>query len=258
MWDLIKRNFSQRANLLYFFNAILILYIIGVGLGSHFVQILPPVNFLPTLGTASDIVTGMIIILAALSFSGKKAHRQIDGYLAIHVSKLDIFWSKVITLTIQYVNLILVDVILSVVVQHFMTPGKYINRRTPHVMAIAVGANVLYVFLLASITVLFSTLIKNEAGTIAAGFGFRFLGTAIAGIFMILLYSHRWLKWNPFNALFVGGSYSQINNPIYHAMTKMSMPNAIGSAIIYGIIYLFFAYLIFSRYYKRTEHSSKN
>lgn len=258
MWDLIKKNLSQRAKLLYIFNSILILYIIGVGLGSHFVQILPAINFLPTLGTASDIVTGMIIILAALSFSGKSAHQEIDTLLAANHSKLNIFWSKVVTLIIQYADLILIDAAVSIIVQYFMTQHKYITGDSLHTMAVAIGANVLYSLLLSSVTTLFSTLIKGCEGTIVAGFGFRFLGTAIAGGFMILLYNHRWLKWNPFNALFVGGSYSQINNPIYHDMTKMSMPNAIGSAIIYSIIYLFFAYFIFSRYYQSNYPSSKN
>ncbi len=247
MWDLIKTNFSQRRKLLYFFNAVIILYLLGVSLGSRFAQLLPTEDFLPKLGTASDIVVLMSIILAAMSFASRSAKSQISQASQEGSSRLDLFWSKIITLIIQYVDLIIIDAGFAFIFQALIFKGKYDNFHSIYIMAIAVCANALYVFLLGSVTILFSTFAKSAEGALVAGLGFRYLGTIIAGGFMILLYHHRWLKWNPFNCLFVGGSEGQITDPMYHAMTKMTMPDVILSAIVYSLIYLFFAYLIFER-----------
>lgn len=253
MWDLIKKDFNQKQRLLYLFDAILIIYIIGVGLGSRFELIIPPATFMQPLGTGIYVITEIMIILTALTFTGKKTHQQISHDLADRISYDRLFWSRVIDLFIDYLDLVVVALAASLVAQRFIFKNKFLNYRTLHTMGISIGSNFMLVFLLVSATILFSTLIKSIRGAIAAGIGFQYLGSVLAAPIMILLYSHKWLKWNPFNCLFV---QFQINNPINHTMTKLSMVDSIASAIIYGLIYLFFAYLLFSKFNRIKKHQT--
>ena len=253
MWNLIKRNFQQRIKLLYLFNAILILYVIGVSLSCKYEQLMPSINFLPSLGTAVNFITAMIIILAALSFSGKRAHQQISKFLMTRATKINVFWSKIIVLLIQYLELAAVTFIFSILTQRIIFHGKYLIPNTAHViyvMGTTISGNFIYSSLLVSATILFSNVIKSAAGTMAASFGLQYLGEIPMGGFMILVYHHRWLKFNPFNFLFV---QNQIVKPINHTMSKISMVGAVVGSIFYTIIFLLFAYLAFIKNSKQTK-----
>ena len=253
MWDLIKKDFNQKQRLLYLFDAILIVYTIGVGLGSRFELIIPPATFMQPLGTGIYVITDIMILLTAITFTGKKTRQRISADLVQQISYDQIFWSKIINLFIDYLDLVIVAFASSLVAQRFIFRDKFLNYQTLHTMGISIGANFMLVFLLVAITILFSTLIKSIRGAIAAGIGFQYLGSVLAAPIMILLYHHKWLKWNPFNCLFV---QFQINSPINHTMTKLSMLDSITSTIIYGLIYLFFAYLLFSKFNRTKKHQT--
>lgn len=250
MWDLIRRNFDQSQRLVFCLNALVVLYIIGVGLATRFVSVLPAPNYTQALATGVYIFPAIMIIFTACLFTGKKNQRQYQFDAAKGITFDQVFWSKVITLLLDYISLAIVGFASTLIMEFLIFHDRYLNAGSIHLMEISVGANFMLTFILVSITILFATLIKSVKGTIAAGLGFQYLGSTLAAPFMILLYSHQWLRWNPFNCLFV---QYQINKPINHTMTKLSMPASLFSVIFYALLYLLFAYLIFSRVYPRIK-----
>lgn len=248
MWKLIERNFGRENKLLYWLDVILAIYVIGTGLASHYEMIIAPIDYIRSLGTGIYVITEMMLILTAVNFAGKKTQDDIlkDNSRGASVDK--IFWSKISVLGLNYLNLVIVAFISTLFVDKLVFKNKFLNVRNLHTMMISVGSNFLLVFLIVSATIIFSVLVKSLRGALACGIGVQYLGSALDAPFMILLYHHQWLKWNPFNCFFV---QYQINNPINHTMTKLSMADCQISTIFYGLIYLAIAYFVFYKLYQK-------
>ncbi len=91
-------------------------------------------------------------------------------------------------------------------------------------------------WLILSLTLLISCLLKSPGVSIAVRIVFYFASSVISGILFAAIAQWEWLKWNPINMLNL--STQVLDNEVFKKMTKLELHELYIGNIVYIIIFL--------------------
>ncbi|MCK8607105.1 hypothetical protein [Apilactobacillus ozensis] len=242
MLKLLKDELSSKNRKIFaIMAALLALFVIVLGVGIKFTKVLGGIKYTTSLGNATSLLTIFMVIMASTSISGKDTLAKINEDSKSH-SRLSIFTAKLIKIAISYFGLIAVNLVAVIIMKHLLYPKTDLDSAIITKMLAAAGGNLVYEFLLVSFVLLVCSRMKDTYASVALGISMIYITQLVAGIFMIVLYTNRALRWNPFNFFFVE---KEVVTPLTHMMTKLHVDQIIWGSLGYGLLFLIIAYILF-------------
>ena len=100
-------------------------------------------------------------------------------------------------------------------------------------------------WLLISLTLLISCIMKSPGVSIAVGIIFYFAVSIISGILFAIINKWEWLKWNPINMMNI--QIQVIDNKAFKELTKLELHELFIGNIVYILIFLILVVWIFKK-----------
>ncbi len=100
-------------------------------------------------------------------------------------------------------------------------------------------------WLLISLTLLISCIMKSPGVSIAVGIIFYFAVSIISGILFAIINKWEWLKWNPINMMNI--QIQVIDNKTFKELTKLELHELFIGNIVYILIFLILVVWIFKK-----------
>ncbi|MCK8624919.1 hypothetical protein [Apilactobacillus xinyiensis] len=242
MLNLLKEEFNPKNKKVFAaMAALLALFVIILGVGIKITRVLGGVKYTTSLGNATSLLTIFVVIITCTRISGRDNLQKISEN-SINHSRLSIFAAKLCSIWLSYLILITINFVMVIIMKFMLFKKTDLDAAIFTKMFSAAGGNLVYEFLLVSFVLMVCSRIKDSLASIALGIAMIYITQVIAGIFMIVLYTNRALRWNPFNFFFVE---REVVTPLTHMMTKLHVDQMIWGSLIYGLCFLIIAYILF-------------
>ncbi|UQS84513.1 hypothetical protein MOO46_04460 [Apilactobacillus apisilvae] len=242
MGDLLKQEMSSHNRKIFGFMALgLFIVTIIMAIVGMETKTLDGWKWMNQFGAVTGIIELLTTIIVATRFAGEESNDQVKENMKSH-SKTSIFFSKVITILVSYLLLLLVAIIAVILMKYLVFPHKPLAGTLAEELSWAVLGNIAYFFIFQSFVMMVIGFCKTWYGAIAFGVACTWITEIIAGIFMIFIYTHRKLIYNPFNFFFVE---KQIQDGMKHMMTRLSLPQIINGSLIYALVFFIISYILF-------------
>ncbi|TPR14803.1 hypothetical protein [Apilactobacillus timberlakei] len=247
MSDLLKQEMNSHNRKIFSFMALgLFIVTIIMAITGMETKTLDGWKWMNQFGAVTGVIELLTTIIVATRFAGQESNAQVKENMKNH-SKSSIFFSKVITILISYLILLLVAIIAVILMKYLVFPHKPLAGTLAQELSWAVLGNIAYFFIFQSFIMMIIGFCKTWYGAIAFGVACTWITEIIAGIFMIFIYTHRKLIYNPFNFFFVE---KQIQDGMKHMMTRLQLPMIIKGSLLYALIFFIIAFIIFVHFRK--------
>lgn len=243
MVDLLKQEMNKKNRIifgcmaLFLFIVTILMAIIGKD-----TKTLDGLKLMNSFGGVTTLIETLITIIVATRFAGVDSNKQVRENIANHHSKRIIFFAKIIASVIAYLLLLVVAVIAILIMKYLIFTDMPLAGRLSLELQWAVLGNMAYTLIFETFVMLVIGFCKTWYSAIAFGIACTYITEIIAGIFMIFIYVHRELIYNPFNFFFVE---KQIQDGMKHMMTRLTMNQIVAGSILYALIFFVLAYIIF-------------
>ncbi|CAH0415858.1 ABC transporter permease [Periweissella fabaria] len=190
-----------------------------------------------------------LISVTATIFASEFQYGTIKALLYRKYYRGQVFASKVLTLLLYSIlNYILIfgyTLLLKVVLFNNVNLSGKAGTTTVlgHLGLSLVGAFV-GIWMILALVLLITNLFKTSAAAITIGILGYFAASLLQLAQAIAIEKWTWLKWNPLNMLNAG---AQISTPDLHEMTHFSTPMIVTGSVVYTLIFLALAYVIFKK-----------
>lgn len=184
----------------------------------------------------------LMIIQAATIITMEFHYGTIKNLLYRNYSRMSIILSKFIALFIYSLVLFIVTTVISLCLKLTLFSdmdilkqnGDNLSLLQEHLLTAL--ATYIGMWLILSLTLLISCLLKSPGVSIAVGIVFYFASSVISGILFAAINQWEWLKWNPINMLNL--STQVLDNEVFKKMTKLELHELYIGNIVYIIIFL--------------------
>lgn len=240
--DLLKQEMNKK-NRIIFAGMVVFLFIVTIlmaVIGKN-TKTLDAWKLMNSLGGITTVLTLLATIITTTRFAGVDSNKQIRENMEKH-SKITIFFSKVITIWVSYFILLAVAVLTILFMKYLIFPENAFAGKVALELQWATLGSIAYFFIFESFVMMVIGFCKTWYSAIAFGVSLTFITEGIAGLFMIFIYVHRELIYNPFNFFFVE---MQIQDGMKHMMTRLTLNKIIAGSIIYAMVFFVIALIIF-------------
>ena len=196
-------------------------------------------------------VVFLMIIQASTIISMEFHYGTIKNLLYRNYSRTSIIVSKFITLFIYSLIIFLFFIIISLLL-HLIFNGE--TSLTEHsknhisllnsMLLTALGTFV-GMWLVMSLTLLISCIMKSPGVSIAVGIVFYFAASIISGLLTAVIDKWEWLKWNPLNMMNIMAQIT--DNDTFKKITKLELHELFIGNIIYIVIFLVLVVVAFKK-----------
>lgn len=195
----------------------------------------------PIFSSAIIVVLVAMIVFASSILTTDFSNNTVKYLFARQFSRGKIFLSKLVTIVVMYVYLLVVSFVSTLIANALFNKMRSIPF---DVFGNRISGMSFYLFLMLSLVLLISCLFKSNAVAIAIGIVFYFVVSIINPFLSIFIYYHSWVKYIPLTFLNV---YSQTISPMMSEMTKLSLNEMRVGSIIWGIVFLLITYVVYNR-----------
>ncbi|WP_426704497.1 ABC transporter permease [Staphylococcus shinii] len=221
---------------------IFILMIAMAILSNNYEDILKPESQFKQGYTGFSWIFFLMIIQAATIITMEFHYGTIKNLLYRNYSRMSIILSKFIALFIYSLALFIVTILISLGLKLILfsdmdilkQSGDNLSLLQEHLLTAL--ATYIGMWLILSLTLLISCLLKSPGVSIAVGIVFYFASSVISGILFAAIDQWEWLKWNPINMLNL--STQVLDNEVFKKMTKLELHELYIGNIVYIIIFL--------------------
>lgn len=221
---------------------IFILMVVMAILSNNYEDILKPESQFKQGFTGFSWIFFLMIIQAATIITMEFHYGTIKNLLYRNYSRMNIISSKFIALFIYSLALFIITTLISLVLKLSLfsdmdilkQSGDNLSLLQEHLLTAL--ATYIGMWLILSLTLLISCLLKSPGVSIAVGIVFYFASSVISGILFAAINQWEWLKWNPINMLNL--STQVLNNEMFKKMTKLELHELYIGNIVYIIIFL--------------------
>lgn len=221
---------------------IFILMIAMAVLSNNYEDILKPESQFKQGYTGFSWIFFLMIIQAATIITMEFHYGTIKNLLYRNYSRMSIILSKFIALFIYSLVLFIVTTLISLGLKLILfsdmdilkQSGDNLSLLQEHLLTAL--ATYIGMWLILSLTLLISCLLKSPGVSIAVGIVFYFASSVISGILFAAITQWEWLKWNPINMLNL--STQVLDNEVFKKMTKLELHELYIGNIVYIIIFL--------------------
>lgn len=221
---------------------IFILMIAMAVLSNNYEEILKPESQFKQGYTGFSWIFFLMIIQAATIITMEFHYGTIKNLLYRNYSRMSIILSKFIALFIYSLALFIVTTLISLGLRLILfsdmdilkQSGDNLSLLQEHLLTFL--ASYIGMWLILSLTLLISCLLKSPGVSIAIGIVFYFASSVISGILFAAIDQWEWLKWNPINMLNL--STQVLDNEAFKKMTKLELHELYIGNIVYIVIFL--------------------
>ena len=221
---------------------IFVLMIVMAVLSNNYEDILKPESQFKQGYTGFSWIFFLMIIQAASIITMEFHYGTIKNLLYRNYSRMSIILSKFISLFIYSLVLFIVTTLISLGLKLILfsdmdilkQSGDNLSLLQEHLLTAL--ATYIGMWLILSLTLLISCLLKSPGVSIAVGIVFYFASSVISGILFAAINQWEWLKWNPINMLNL--STQVLDNEALKKMTKLELHELYIGNIVYIIIFL--------------------
>lgn len=221
---------------------IFVLMIVMAVLSNNYEDILKPESQFKQGYTGFSWIFFLMIIQAASIITMEFHYGTIKNLLYRNYSRMSIILSKFISLFIYSLVLFIVTTLISLGLKLILfsdmdilkQSGDNLSLLQEHLLTAL--ATYIGMWLILSLTLLISCLLKSPGVSIAVGIVFYFASSVISGILFAAINQWEWLKWNPINMLNL--STQVLDNEALKKMTKLELYELYIGNIVYIIIFL--------------------
>ncbi|MGO2172878.1 MAG: ABC transporter permease [Staphylococcus equorum] len=193
----------------------------------------------------------LMIIQASTIITMEFHYGTIKNLLYRNYTRTSIILSKFIALFIYslivFVLCILISLLLNLIFFSDIDILKHSGEQLSPLPSLLLTSLATYVgmWLILSLTLLLSCILKSPGVSIAVGIVFYFATSILAGILFMAIEQWEWLKWNPINMLNL--SVQILDNDIYKKMTKLELHELFIGNIAYIVVFLVLVVLVFRK-----------
>ncbi|MDK9845702.1 ABC transporter permease subunit [Staphylococcus equorum] len=193
----------------------------------------------------------LMIIQASTIITMEFHYGTIKNSLYRNYTRTSIILSKFIALFIYslivFVLCILISLLLNLTFFSDIDILKHSGEQLSPLQSLLLTSLATYVgmWLILSLTLLLSCILKSPGVSIAVGIVFYFATSILAGILFMAIEQWEWLKWSPINMLNL--SVQILDNDIYKKMTKLELHELLIGNIAYIVVFLALVVLVFRK-----------
>lgn len=232
----------------------LIIFLLMIGLAfisKNFSEILnPEEQFKQGFGGFASIFF-LMIIQASTIITMEFHYGTIKNLLFRNHSRTRIVISKIISLIIYSLIIFIFTIITSLLLNTILFSDIDILKRSGDNFSLLqehllnACASYIGMWLLLSLTLLISCILKSPGVSIAVGIVFYFAVSVISGLLFAAINQWEWLKWNPVNMLNL--SVQILDNDMFKKLTKLNLQELFIGNMVYIIIFLALVVLVFRK-----------
>ncbi|MEJ7542794.1 ABC transporter permease [Staphylococcus intermedius] len=211
-------------------------------LSNNYEDILKPESQFKQGYTGFSWIFFLMIIQAATIITMEFHYGTIKNLLYRNYSRMSIILSKFIALFIYSLALFIVTTLITLGLKLILFSDMDILKQSGDNLSLLQEhlltglATYIGMWLILSLTLLISCLLKSPGVSIAVGIVFYFASSVISVILFAAIDQWEWLKWNPINMLNL--STQVLDNEVFKKMTKLELHELYIGNIIYIIIFL--------------------
>ncbi|PCF62232.1 hypothetical protein B4W74_12905 [Staphylococcus intermedius] len=211
-------------------------------LSNNYEDILKPESQFKQGYTGFSWIFFLMIIQAATIITMEFHYGTIKNLLYRNYSRMSIILSKFIALFIYSLALFIVTTLITLGLKLILFSDMDILKQSGDNLSLLQEhlltglATYIGMWLILSLTLLISCLLKSPGVSIAVGIVFYFASSVISGILFAAIDQWEWLKWNPINMLNL--SIQVLDNEVFKKMTKLELHELYIGNIVYIIIFL--------------------
>lgn len=187
-----------------------------------------------------------LIVQASTILTMEFYYGTIKNLLVRKYSRINIIVSKIIALFLYTLSVYTIILFTIIILKYsvFSKVQVFSNKSfIQNIIEIGIG-NFVSLWLILSITLLVSCLIKSTGVSITVGIVLYFLLFVISGILFNIVEKWEWVKWNPLNMLNLG---AQISDRSLEKLTRVNTTELFYGNIIYIIIFMILTMYIFRK-----------
>lgn len=230
---------------------IFILMITMAILSNNHDDILKPEAQLKQGFTGFSWIFFLMIIQAATIITMEFHYGTIKNLLYRNYSRTSIILSKFIALFIYSLALFILTILISLVLKSLLfsnidilkQSGDSLSLLQEHLLTAL--ATYIGMWLILSLTLLISCLLKSPGVSIAVGIVFYFASSVVSGILFAAINQWEWLKWLPINMLNI--STQILDNDMFKKMTKLELHELFIGNIAYISVFLILVIYAFKK-----------
>lgn len=169
----------------------------------------------------------------------------IKNLLYRRYDRLSIILSKILAILIYSLMIYIIIIVFTIIIKYILLPDLDIFKDDlfNNLIFSSIGQFV-SLWLILSITMLLSCIIKNPGISISLGIMMYFALSIISSILTQLIIKWEWIKWNPLNMLNLS---VQITNESFESITHLKVYELFMGNILYIFIFILLITLVFSK-----------
>lgn len=193
----------------------------------------------------------LMIIQASTIITMEFHYGTIKNLLYRNYSRTNIILSKFITLFIYSLSIFIITTLLSLILKFLLFPDMNILKQSANNLSLlqehllTALASYIGMWLILSLVLLISCILKSPGVSIAIGIVFYFAASVISGILFAAINQWEWLKWNPLNMMNLATQI--LDNDTFKKMTKLELHELFIGNVAYIIIFLILVILAFRK-----------
>lgn len=232
----------------------LIIFLLMIGLAfisNNYSDILKPEEQFKQGFGGFALIFFLMIIQASTIITMEFHYGTIKNLLFRNHSRTSIVISKIVSLIIFSLIIFIFTIIISLLLNAILfsdidilkQSGDNFSLLQEHLLN--AFASYIGMWLLLSLTLLISCILKSPGVSIAVGIVFYFAVSVISSILFAAINQWEWLKWNPVNMLNL--SVQILDNDMFEKLTKLNLQELFIGNMIYIIIFLALVVLVFRK-----------
>lgn len=196
-------------------------------------------------------VAFLMIVQASTIITMEFAYGTIKNLLYRKYSRMQILFSKYIALFLYslclFVGIVLISFVIKLIFFNDMDITHSSNNNMNLIQELALNAigNYIGLWLILSITLLLSCIMKSPGLSITLGIVLYFALSIISGIMFMLIDKWEWLKWNPLNMMNI--SAQLLDNKEFSKLTHLNLTEMFIGNFVYIAILLTMVVFIFNK-----------
>lgn len=209
-------------------------------------------NVFPTKGlfisgyTAFTWVSFLLIIQASTIITMEFYYGTIKNLLFRKYSRIAIITSKIIAIFIYSISVYLLIIFMTIIIKTLVHSDleMFESKLLTDLLLFSFG-HFLGIWLIISITILLSNIVKNPGVSMSLGIIMYFALSIISSILSQLIDKWEWIKWNPLNMLNIS---AQITNEKYFSnITHLKVNELIIGNFIYITLFILISIYVFNK-----------
>lgn len=213
-------------------------------------QWLDPTETFTNAFYGQSLLVFFLIVTTAKILTTEFQFGTIKGLLYRKYYRGEVFGSKIIALVsyglANYCLILVYGLVLKVIL--FGNNINLVAKQAGHTPIQGLFLNIvgsgLNFLLIMGIVLLVASLFKTGAAAITVGILGYFAASILQIIQILLISKWDWIKWNPINMLNAG---AQLVDASIHKVTSLSTPVIVSGSLIYTLVLIAIAYLIFRK-----------